>query len=306
MSLHRATPAAPLPAGPPYACVELEAWRALEPEFPPGDPRLAELHRGAPERCPAHANLAGAVAAWRDAPASMDFLDPASPNHECKLLERGLYLDRWLPWLPPGARVLDVGGGIGRFAAWLLDRGCDVDLVDPDLRALRRALDHAIGRPGRLDLHWSTAEALPELGLFDVVLAVEVLCYCENPALALANLRRALRPGGTLLFSVEAPYGWSMSIDVPAGTLPALLGDGVVHVPGDRFVRTFDEASIRATFAGWEILDLLPTHYLLSGPLEGCAGPVDLPGLIEAEARIRAHPVLGRLNRAWMGVARPG
>jgi hypothetical protein len=77
-------------------------------------------------------------------------------------------------------------------------------------------------------------------------------------------------------------------------------------VPGDRFVRTFDEPRLRELFAAWEIVELVPTHYVLSGPLEGCAGALEFPALLDAEARIRAHPVLGRLNRAWMGVARAG
>ena len=38
-------------------------------------------------------------------------------------------LSRLLP--PPPARVLDVGGGPGRYAAWLSCRGCSVTLLDP-------------------------------------------------------------------------------------------------------------------------------------------------------------------------------
>jgi len=33
--------------------------------------------------------------------------------------------------LPPGGRVLDVGGGAGRYAVWLAERGYEVVLVDP-------------------------------------------------------------------------------------------------------------------------------------------------------------------------------
>jgi SAM-dependent methyltransferase len=38
------------------------------------------------------------------------------------------YLGRYLP---PGGRVLDVGGGAGRYAVWLAERGYDVTLLDP-------------------------------------------------------------------------------------------------------------------------------------------------------------------------------
>ena len=77
----------------------------------------------------------------------MAFLDPESPNHHPKLVERALYLARWAPHLPPGRlRVLDVGAGIGRFSTWFLDRGDDVTMVDPDLRSLWRAVWSGAGR----------------------------------------------------------------------------------------------------------------------------------------------------------------
>jgi SAM-dependent methyltransferase len=43
---------------------------------------------------------------------------------------------------------------------------------------------------------------------FDVVSAFDVLEHCEPEALALAELRRVLRPGGRLLLSVPA-YQWA-------------------------------------------------------------------------------------------------
>ena len=84
-------------------------------------------------------------------------------------LERAMYLRRWREHLPPGSRVLDLGGGVGRFSLWLLEQGCEVELVDPDLRSLWRAVRSA-GQldTGRLDVHWSTGEHLPELAPVDV------------------------------------------------------------------------------------------------------------------------------------------
>ena len=42
-------------------------------------------------------------------------------------------LERWLP--PAPARVLDIGGGPGRYAAWLAERGYTVQLLDPERRS---------------------------------------------------------------------------------------------------------------------------------------------------------------------------
>ena len=272
--------------------------------MPPGDPRLSAIQDGGPSPSPAMDNLEGLVRAWTEHPEWLDFLDPAAPNHRDKMLERALYLHHWD--LPEQGRVLDLGGGCGRFAAALLDRGLDVEVVDPDLRSLWRTLQHAIGRPGRVDLHWSTGEHLPELEPVDAVVAAEVLCYVEDPRRVLENLRRVLKPGGRLFASVEARWGWAMGLDVRAGTLEALVTDGVVHVPGDLWVRTYTAEAIFDLFGeSWEIEDLLPTHYVPSGPFEAAAGELELDQVLAAEATLRLHPVTRDWNRAWMLVARP-
>jgi len=271
--------------------------------LPPGDARLAALHEGGHAPSPAWDNLVGAVRCWADHPDWMDLHHPDSPVREDKALELQLYLDRWIEHLPREARVLDLGGGVGRFARWLTSRDCEVELVDPDLRSLWCALDQLAGGSGRLDLHWTTGTALGDLAPVDVALASELLCYVEDPAAVLAEIGRVLRPGGTLLLSVEASLGWSLAKDAHPDALRALNEDGIVHVPGDRWVQTYSEEALRDMLAGWKILDLHPSHYVLSGPLEQSVGPVDIEALRRLEAAARADPVVRPLNRAWMVVA---
>lgn len=301
------TPA--LPEGPPYRCIELEDWRGAAFLLPPGDPRLMQLHQGAPAPSPPLDNLAGMCRAWEEHPEWLDFLDPAAPNHADKLLERALYLHWWGSALPNQGRVLDLGGGCGRFSTWLLQQGLDVEIVEPDLRSLWRALQHAVGCPGRVELHWSTGEQLPELQPVDAVIAAEVLCYVEDPAAVLRNCWQVLKPGGAILCSVEARWGWAGALDATGGTLGALLTDGVVHVPGDRWVRTYDEASLRALLAplleqGAQIERMVPTHYIPSGPFELAGGELELPQLLALEQALRDQPKTAHLNRAWTAVIR--
>ena len=296
-----------LPAGgAPFAASALLDWRGRGFWLPPGDPRLEDIIHGGEASSGPHDNLVGAGKYWLESPEWMDFLDPEAPNHEDKLLERALYLSRWAPQLRGARRVLDLGGGVGRFTTWLLDQGLEVELVDPDLRSLWRAVTSAAGREGSLDVHWTTGEALPEVAPVDAVIAAEVLCYVEDPVAVLANIRRVLKPGGLLLCSVEARWGWAMSQDCHYGTIEQLLGDdGVVHVPGDRWVQTYEEAGFRELLSDFEVLELWPSHYVLSGPFEAAAAPLEsLDQVLDLEARLAAHPVTGRLNRAWMAVAR--
>jgi SAM-dependent methyltransferase len=139
---------------------------------------------------------------------------------------------------------------------------------------------------------------------FDVVIAAEVLCYVNDPAAVLAALRPLLKPGAVLLASVEARYGWAMGPDVAEGSLGALFGDGVVHVDGDRWVRTFTEADLRALLEDFDLLQLEPSHYVMSGPFEAAAGVIDPDTIRAFERNLRADPVTAPLNRAWMAAAR--
>lgn len=293
-----------LPDGPPYDCRALGPWVDLDFDLPPGDPRLRHVDRGGAATTPAMANLVGAVNAWEDWPRHMDFLDEASPMHAGKLLERSLYLHHWRPFLVAAGRILDLGGGIGRFTMPCLDARKDVELVDPDLRALRRAVSHAAGRPGRLDVHWTTGEALPDLPLVDAVIAAEVLNYVDDAEAIVAAIDRVLKPDGTLLLSVEARWGWPFATDVPAGTLETALEGGTLHVDADRHVRTFDAEDVRDLLDGWEVLSLVPSHYIFGGPFERAARHEDIAEILHLEDRLRAHPVYAPLNRAWTAVAR--
>jgi SAM-dependent methyltransferase len=298
-------PCPPLPAGPTYSCRELADWLGIAFTMPPADPRIKDIFEGEPAPTPPLDNLAGARTWWEEHPDWMEILDPESPNHEGKMLERELYLESWRPFLPARARVLDLGGGVGRFTDWMLQRDCEVELVDPDLRSLWRALSAVVGGPGKVDLHWATGETLPDLAPVDVALAVEVLCYAEDPARVMENLRRVLKPEGVLLLSVEARWGWAMSADSHDGTIDAFLTDGIVHVPGDRWIRTYTEEMVHELLAGWRIESLVPTHYAFSGPFEFSTGAMEVEEALALEARLRAHPVSRPLNRAWAVVARP-
>ena len=293
-----------LPPGPPYAAAGLPRgpfW------MPPGDPRLQGIFDGGAAQSPAHDNLVGATRWWHEHPDWMDFLDPESPTHRVKMVERALYFDLWRPYLMGARRALDLGCGVGRMSEWLLQRGMTVELVDPDLRSLVAAVEMARGvAHGAIDAHWTTGEALPDLAPVDVAVAAEVLCYCEDAPRVVANLAAVVRPGGLLLCSVEARWGWAMAADAEPGSLEAIFrDDGLVHVAGDRWVRTYEEPALRALLdPHFEVLVVRPSHYTLSGPFETAAGELDIADTLAMEARLRAHPLLGPLNRAWIAVAR--
>lgn len=99
-------------------------------------------------------------------------------------------------------RVLELGVGMGlNLAFYDPDRVESVTGVDPAPEL--RALAEAAPRDPRLAVSVAegAAEALPfEAGAFDSVVCTFTLCSVQDPAAALAEARRVLKPGGRLFF----------------------------------------------------------------------------------------------------------
>lgn len=113
----------------------------------------------------------------------------------CGVLERA-GLGEWRRWLVAGARgrTLDVGCGTGRNLP-LYGPGVRVVGVDPAGAPLRRARRRAPAAT----LVRARSEALPfRDGAFDTVVSGLVFCSVDDPLRGLAEVRRVLRPGGTL------------------------------------------------------------------------------------------------------------
>jgi ubiquinone/menaquinone biosynthesis C-methylase UbiE len=110
-------------------------------------------------------------------------------------------LDRLLP--APPARVLDVGGGPGTYAAPLAGRGYRVHLVDPMPLHVEQARQVAGGDPAAFTAAVGDARDLPEPdGSQDAVLLLGPLYHLtqeQDRRQALAEALRVLRPGGRLV-----------------------------------------------------------------------------------------------------------
>ncbi|MEM9494032.1 MAG: class I SAM-dependent methyltransferase, partial [Myxococcota bacterium] len=209
-------------------------------------------------------------------------------------------------------RVLDIGCGVGRFATYFLDRGADVIGVDGDMQSLCRCAWHAAGRPGRLDLYWTSVHTLPEIAPCDLAVACEVLCYVPDVGRALRAIVARLRPGGTLLLSVEARWGWALSVDAPGGGLDVALAEpvgtdtGVLDLTDDRWVRIYQRDQLHAELsaAGLRVEGIWPMLYTLDGPLESLVpSTATTAELLAIEQRCRDHPIWSPLNRVWTAAA---
>jgi SAM-dependent methyltransferase len=98
-------------------------------------------------------------------------------------------------------RVLEVGAGTGLNLEHYAEEIEELVLVEPE-RAMVRKLEQRLSEIGRrAKIVEARAEALPFTdAAFDTVVCTLVLCSVDDPVRALDELRRVVRPDGSLLF----------------------------------------------------------------------------------------------------------
>jgi ubiquinone/menaquinone biosynthesis C-methylase UbiE len=98
-------------------------------------------------------------------------------------------------------RVLEIGSGTGANVPWYGPEVESLTLTEP-LTPMVRRLERRLGELGSAaTVLRAPAEDLPfENASFDVAVSTLVLCGVDDQPRALRELRRVLRPGGTLLF----------------------------------------------------------------------------------------------------------
>ncbi len=110
-----------------------------------------------------------------------------------------ILLARFLP--PPPARVLDVGGGPGRYASWLSSEAYEVTLIDPVPLHVAQAQARAGDHPFRALLGDARALEFPD-ATFDAVVVLGPLYHLTERHERVGALREALRvvrPGGVAM-----------------------------------------------------------------------------------------------------------
>jgi SAM-dependent methyltransferase len=106
---------------------------------------------------------------------------------------------------PAGSRVLEAGCGVGAQTAHLVagSPGAEIVAVDVSEESLERARERAVG----VEFHRADLYELPFGGAsFDHVFVCFVLEHLKDPEVALAELRRVLRPGGSITV-IEGDHG---------------------------------------------------------------------------------------------------
>jgi glycosyltransferase involved in cell wall biosynthesis len=170
---------------------------------------------------------------WRDAVKALRtivkyrflddlYADDEYGSHILHSLERAQSFNRWMaesiaPYV--GARVLEIGAGIGNITSWLLPR--DFYLAsDINPHYLDYLKNLALGKPylevSRIDLEDPESFA-PWAGRFDTVVCLNVLEHVRDPLIALGNMHGALAPGGRAVLYVPQGQKRYSSLDEVLG-----------------------------------------------------------------------------------------
>lgn len=153
------------------------------------------------------------------------------------------YIDRYVQ---PGMRVLDVGGGPGRYSIYLAERGCEVTLVDLSAGNVQFARAEAQRRGLRLRAMHGDACALGELarGEFDAVLLMGPLYHLQSQPereQAVAQAHAALRDGG---------YIFAANINEYAGIMYYLQNDPALILQADTELEYLNAVARGESYSG--------------------------------------------------------
>jgi ubiquinone/menaquinone biosynthesis C-methylase UbiE len=108
--------------------------------------------------------------------------------------------------LAPGSRALDVGCGAGFVTVALAQRGFLVHAVDTSAAMVEQTRQHALaaGIADRTNARSGSADDIPEPDdSFDLVVALGVIPWLDQPTRAIQEMARVLRPGGYLVLSAD-------------------------------------------------------------------------------------------------------
>lgn len=162
----------------------------------------------------------------------------------------------WAEGLAPGARILDLGAGVGRHALWLAGQGFRVTALDAAPEGLAE-----IDRAGGVETVEARMDKLPfEDAAFDHVVSWNVIYHGDEDILlrTIAEIRRVIKPGGTFIGTMLSARRLPSEREKAPGR-EISRNTWVFDAPGTDKVHPHyfcDAGDLLALFSGFEVLRL--------------------------------------------------
>src|SRR5580698_9802300 len=224
--------------------------------------------------------------------------------------------------LPETGRVLDIGGGPGVYASWLAGRGFDVELIDPVPLHVYQAQARSqsgpvfavqLGDARRLDVDDNSIDVALLMGpLYHLVEGAD-------RAVALAEARRVLKPGGMLAATAIGRFAWlcdaavrdlirtpgvveSVTSSVTTGLSTQDPGSDSFYAYFHRPAELRDEVGA-AGFEDVEVVAIEGFGHLLQDLNSRMADPESSKPLVELIARYEQEPAMVEISSHLFVVA---
>jgi SAM-dependent methyltransferase len=150
--------------------------------------------------------------------------------------------------LEAGARVAEVGCGMGRYTFLLARRGLRVEGIDLSPVLLERLARHDGGRHG-IPLHAADLQNLPDAlaGRFDAVVGFFMLHHIRDLAGCFAGVARLLRPGGRAAFVEPNPLNGLYYLQIALSPGMTWAGDrGILDMRPGKVARAMRAGGLAA------------------------------------------------------------
>lgn len=154
-------------------------------------------------------------------------------KRDLTLVSRRKFNRRLAKMLPPEAKVLDVGCGIGEFVKFCRNHNLDAYGIDFNANSIANGIKHyylegrlIAGDFKELDKHIPNAK-------FDLIVIFEVIEHVEDPQALLNSISARLKPGGLLVISCPNEKRWKLAgrifVDYPPHHLTRWTPDALSH-----------------------------------------------------------------------------